>query len=148
VLGARYKQVVARLAGWVSARRRSRGALGGRLARSTDKRWKVLSPGAFKAKTVTMADTHEVDTYSQIAAEFMSRIFDLGSGDYLITDEADILGFASFDESDATEIWGRIEGAYGLTRSDVGSDLLIRIFEELAKRPISIMNARGVRSKR
>ena len=87
------------------------------MPRSTDKRWKVLSPGALKAKTVTMADTHVVDTYSQITAEFMSRIFDLGSGHYLITDEADILGFASFDESDTTESRRRIvRGSSSLSR--------------------------------
>jgi len=104
------------------------------MSRRTDKRWKVLPPDTLEGKTVTMADTDVVDTYPQIAAEFMSPIFELDPGDYLITDEADILGFTPFDEADTTELWARIESTYGITQSDVGSSLFIRIFEEIAKR--------------
>jgi hypothetical protein len=103
------------------------------MPRRPDKRWKILPPDTFEGKTVTIADTDVVDTYPQIVAAFMSQIFELDPGDYLITDEADILDFTPFDEPDTTEIWARIESAYGIAQSDVGSGLLIRIFEEIAK---------------
>src|SRR5476651_1816836 len=101
------------------------------MPRRTNKRLKVLPPDTFKGKTVTIASTDVVDTYPQVASAFMSQICDLDPGDYLITDEADVLDFTPFDESDTTEIWARIESTYGITQSDVGSGLLVRIFEAI-----------------
>jgi hypothetical protein len=98
------------------------------------KRVKILPSDTFDGKPVTLAETDVIDTYPQVAIAFMSEIFELDPGDYLITDEADLLGFTPLDESDTTEIWARIENAYGITESDVGSSLLIRIFEEIEKR--------------
>ena len=64
----------------------------------------------------------------------MSTIFELDPGDYLITDEASVLDFTPPDESDTTDIWFRIEETYGIDKADVGSDLLVRIFESISKR--------------
>jgi hypothetical protein len=98
------------------------------------KRWKILPRDTFEGKRVTFAPTDQVDTYPEIAAEFMSEIFELDPRDYLITDEADVLDFTPMDESDTTEIWRRIEVAYGITLSDVESGRLPRIFEAIANR--------------
>jgi hypothetical protein len=98
------------------------------------KRWKVLPPGTFEGKTVTLAETDWVETHRQLAAEFMSQIFELDPGDYLITDETDLVDFTPFAESATTEIWARIENEYGIGESDVGSGLLVRIFEAISKR--------------
>jgi hypothetical protein len=98
------------------------------------KRWKVLPAGTFEGKAVTLAETDGVEAYSQLAAEFMSQIFGLDAGDYLITDETELLDFTPFAESDTTEIWARIENEYGIGKSDVGSRLLLRIFEAISKR--------------
>ena len=98
------------------------------------KRLKLLPPDTFDGKTITFADTDVVDAYPQIAVDFMSRIFDFNPGDYLITDESTLLDFAPFDASDTAEIWTRIENTYGIVQSDVGSELLIRVFDAILKR--------------
>jgi hypothetical protein len=98
------------------------------------KRWKVLPPGTFEGKTVTLAETDGIEAYPQLAAEFMFQIFELDPGDYLITDESDLLDFTPFAESSTTEIWARIENDYGIGESDVKSRLLYRIFEAISKR--------------
>lgn len=76
------------------------------------KRCKILPRDIFEGKAVTLAPTDQVDAYPEIAAEFMSEIFELDSGDYLITDEADVLDFTPIDESATTETWRLIEAAY------------------------------------
>jgi hypothetical protein len=104
------------------------------MARRADKRWKSIPPGTFAGKKITFASTEEVDASYGIASEFMSTIFDLDPGDYLISDESSILDFTPFDESDTTDIWSRIESVYGINRTDVGSELLVNVFESIAKR--------------
>ena len=98
------------------------------------KRPKVLTAGAFAGKAVTFSSTEQVETYSEIADRFMSAIFDLEPGDYLITDESDLLDFTPMDGSDTSDIWRRVEAAYGVTFSDVNSGRLVRIFEAIANR--------------
>ena len=98
------------------------------------KRWKILPRDTFEGNTVTFAPTDKVDAYPEIAAEFMSDIFELDPGDYLITDEADVLDFTPMDESGTTETWRRIEAAYGISFSEVESGRLARIFEAIANR--------------
>jgi hypothetical protein len=97
-------------------------------------RWKILPRDTFEGKAVTFAPTDQVDVYAEIAAEFMSEIFELDPGEYLITDEADVLDFTPMDESDTTEIWRRIETAYGIVSTDVESERLVKIFEAIANR--------------
>ncbi len=83
---------------------------------------------------VTLAATDEVEAHQDIATQFMSAIFDLDPGDYLITDEASVLDFTSADDSDTSEIWSRIEKTYGIGKTDVGSGLLVRIFATISQR--------------
>src|SRR5258706_12464056 len=104
------------------------------MARRTDKRRKIVPPGTFAGKKITFASTEQVDASYDIASEFMSNIFDLDPGDYLISDESSILDFTPFDESDTTDIWSRIESAYGINRADVGSELLVNVFESITQR--------------
>jgi|SRR5882672_3995415 len=103
------------------------------MTRRKTNRWARVPTGTFTGKTVTLASTDGVDAHSDIAAQFMSTIFELDLGDYLITDEASVLDFTPADESDTTESWSRIEETYGITKADVGSDLLVRIFESISK---------------
>jgi hypothetical protein len=98
------------------------------------KRWTNLPRDTFEGKQVTFAPTDRVDAYPEIATEFMSEIFELEPGDYLITDEADVLDFTPMDESDTTEIWHRIEAAYGITLAEAESGRLAVIFEAIANR--------------
>ena len=98
------------------------------------KRRKVLASGAFAGKTVTLSSTDQVDAYSESADHFMSEIFDLDPGEYLITDESHVLDFTPMDESDTREIWRRVEAAYGVVQSDVSSGRLVKIFEAIKNR--------------
>jgi hypothetical protein len=98
------------------------------------KRLKFLATDSTEGKKITISSTDLVDGYSDMAAHFMSAIFDLDPGDYLITDESDVLDFAPMDESDATDIWRRVETTYGVAPSDVSSGRLVKIFEAIANR--------------
>ena len=103
------------------------------MARRSDTRWKMLPTGTFAGKKITFASTEQVDASYSIASEFMAAIFDLDPGDYLISDESSILDFTPFDESETNDIWSRIESAYGITRTDVGSEILVNVFEAIAR---------------
>ena len=95
---------------------------------------KVVASGKFAGKTVTLSSTDLVEIYPEIVDHFMSAIFDLDPGDYLITDESDILDFTPIDESDTGAIWRRVEAVYGVALSDVNSGRLVKIFEAIATR--------------
>ena len=98
------------------------------------KRLKFLPNDSTEGKKITLASTDLVDAYSEIAAHFMSAIFSLDPGDYLITDESDVLDFTPMDESDTTDIWRRVKTTYGIAHSDVDSGRLVKIFEAIASR--------------
>ena len=95
---------------------------------------KVPASGTSAGKTVTLSSTDRVEAYSAIADHFMSAIFDLNPGDYLITDESDLLDFTPMYESDTSEIWRQIEIAYGVAPCDVNSGRLVKIFEAIENR--------------
>lgn len=98
------------------------------------KRRTSSASGAFAGKVITPAPTDQVDAYADIAGHFMSVVFDLEPGDYLITDESDILDFLSIDESDTSATWRKVEASYGVTLSDVKSGRLVKIFAAIENR--------------
>jgi hypothetical protein len=98
------------------------------------KRLKFQATDRFEGKKISLSSTDRVDAYAQIAAHFMSTIFDLYPGDYLITDDSDVLDFVPLDESDTGDIWRRVEDAYGVALSDVNSGRLVNIFEAISNR--------------
>ena len=54
---------------------------------------RILRRGPFKGKRIEMASTAGIEMFDDIAEDFMSNIFDLKAGQYLITDESSILDF-------------------------------------------------------
>jgi len=64
----------------------------------------------------------------------MEQVFDLEPGEYLISDESDLLDFTDFGSSDTTETWKRITAAYGVSLADVGSERLVNIFAVITQR--------------
>jgi len=96
------------------------------------KRLKFLPTDGTEGRKITISSTDLVDINSAIAAHFVASIFDLDRGDYLITDESDVLDFPRMDESDTTEIWRRVETTYRVVSSDVNSGRLVKIFEAIA----------------
>lgn len=89
--------------------------------------WKRVPAGIFSRKNVTSSLTEEVDAHVEIASEFIRTIFGFEPGDYANSDESDILDFLSFDDRDTSDVWRRIERAYGLTQVDVGFGRFVRI---------------------
>jgi hypothetical protein len=95
---------------------------------------KVLESGTSAGKTVTLSSTDRVEAYSAIAEHFMRAIFDLDPGEYLITDESDLLDFTPIFESDTSDIWRQIAVTYGVAPRDVNSGRLVKIFEAIQNR--------------
>jgi hypothetical protein len=90
--------------------------------------------GRFKGKRVTFASTSRVEDFTEIANDFMEKIFEFLPGDFLITDESDLLDFTDMASSDTSEMWKRIKEVYGVESADVGSGRLIDIFVAIFQR--------------
>ena len=95
---------------------------------------RVFRRGQFSGKKITFAATDQIESFTQLASEFMEIIFDLEPGDYLITDESTLLDFTDFDSSDTSEFWTQITEHYGIGLQDVGSEYLVRIFGAIVRR--------------
>ena len=114
-----------------SAEFRSNGTVD---ATKMSKDGKVITRGRFKGKKITFASTERIEDFTRLADDFMEQVFEIESGEYLITDESDVLDFTEMGSSDTSEIWKRIEGIYGVALADVGSGRLVDIFTEIARR--------------
>ena len=95
---------------------------------------RVISKGRFKGKKVTFASTERMEEFAQIASEFMEELFELLPGDYVISDESDLLDFMEMGSSDTSETWKRIKEVYGVEQIDVGCDRFVNIFTEISRR--------------
>jgi hypothetical protein len=96
---------------------------------------KIGSTGSSTAeKKFVLSPTDLVEAFQEIADRFMLEIFELEPGEYIITDESDIRDFTSFGTSDTGPIWRQVGDAYGLSRADVGSERLVKIFQAVAER--------------
>lgn len=88
----------------------------------------------FKGRTITYASTERIEEFAQLSNEFMKQIFDLEPGEYLISDESDLLDFTDFGSSDTSETWKRITEVYGVSLADVGSERFVNIFAVITQR--------------
>jgi hypothetical protein len=61
---------------------------------------KMITRGRFKGKKITSASTERIDEFTQLSSEFMKQVFNLEPGEYLITDESDLLDFTDMASSD------------------------------------------------
>ena len=95
---------------------------------------KVITRGRFKGRKITYASTERVQEFAQLADDFMEQIFELESGEYVISDESDVLDFTEMGSSDTSEIWKRIDEIYGVTSADVRSGRLVDILTEITRR--------------
>ena len=87
-----------------------------------------------KDKQVTYASTDRVEEFRKLAGDFMMDLFDLPSGDYLITDESSLRDFTEFGTSDTSPLWRRITEIYGIRKADIPSERLVDIFTEIQAR--------------
>ena len=95
---------------------------------------KLMARGRFRGKKITFASTERIEEFSQLASDFMGQVFDFLPGEYLISDESDVLDFTEMGSSDTSEIWKRITEIYGVSVADVGSGRLVNIFAEITRR--------------
>ena len=90
--------------------------------------------GRFAGKKITFASMERIEAFGQLAGDFMGQVFDFLPGEYLISDESDLLDFTQMGSSDTSEIWTRITEVYGVSLPDVESERLVNIFTEIARR--------------
>ena len=93
-----------------------------------------VARGGFVDKKITFASTERIEEFRQLASDFMGQIFDFLPGEYLISDESDLLDFTEMGSSGTSEIWKRITEVYGVWLADVESERLVNIFTEIARR--------------
>ena len=98
------------------------------------KHFKVIPPGTFKGKRITIAETGRVDEHQGIAGEFILDIFGLQPGDYAISDESELRDFVAFGNRDTSHEWERIEELYGIGKLEAGTERLVDIFTVIARR--------------
>lgn len=95
---------------------------------------KRIARGRFAGRKITFASTERIEEFRQLASDFMGQVFDFLPGEYLISDESDLLDFTEMGSSDTSEIWIRITEVYGVLLADVESERLVNIFTEITRR--------------
>lgn len=97
-----------------------------------DKR--IIQSGPFKGKKIEFASTAGIDMFLDISEEFMKKIFDFDSGEYLITDESSLYDFMGLDEMKLTDIQKKIQDVFDIDVSDIESGNLLEIFKRIHHR--------------
>ena len=95
---------------------------------------KRITRGRFAGKKIAFASTERIEEFTQLATDFMGQVFDFLPGEYLISDESDLLDFTEMGSSDTSEIWKQITEIYGISPPDVESERLVNIFIEITRR--------------
>ena len=90
--------------------------------------WRIISSGPLKGKKIEFAPTAGIDRLFEISEEFRKKIFDLGPGGYLISDESSLRDFTGLDEMELSDIQKRIKKVYDIDVSDIKSGNLLEIF--------------------
>ena len=91
----------------------------------------VLRKGPFKGKRVEFASTAGVETFADIAEDFMLDVFGFELGHYLITDLSSLHDFVGVDDMELVDILARIRDVYELDVADLRSGNLLEIFRRL-----------------
>lgn len=97
------------------------------------KKRRSLRRGLFKGKTIEWASTAGIETYDDIAEDFMSNIFGFEPGTYLITDESSLHDFVGIDDAQLAAIHRKIREVYAVDVSDLESGNLVKIFKRLCE---------------
>lgn len=94
-----------------------------------------VTSGPYKGKEIEFAPVSRVEAVGQVADEFMFEIFEFEADDYFITDESSLADFTEFGSSDTAPLWKLVDENFGICPADVGSEMLVDIFETIiAKR--------------
>jgi hypothetical protein len=91
----------------------------------------VLRKGPFKGKRIEFAPTAGIETFQEIAEDFMLNVFGFESGDYLITDLSSLDDFVGVDDMELGDMLTTIRDVYGLDVADLPNGNLLEIFRRL-----------------
>ena len=91
----------------------------------------VVRKGPFKGKRVELGSTMGIQTFDQIAEDFMLTLFGFNPGQYLITDLSSLHDFVGVDDMEIGDMLTRIREVYGLDVADLPSGNLLEIFRRL-----------------
>ena len=91
----------------------------------------VLRKGPFKGKRVELASTTGIQTFDEIAEDFMLTLFGFDPGQYLITDLSSLQDFVGVDDMEIGDMLTRIREVYGLDVADLPNGNLLEIFRRL-----------------
>jgi hypothetical protein len=91
----------------------------------------VLRKGPFKGKRVELASTAGIQTFDEIAEDFMLTLFGFDPGHYLITDLSSLHDFVGVDDMEIRDMLMRIREVYGLDVADLPNGNLLEIFRRL-----------------
>lgn len=92
---------------------------------------RIIPSGPFKGKKIGFAPTSGVDKFCAISEDFMNKIFGLGPGEYLISDESSLYDFTGLDEMQLPDIHKKIQEIYNIDISDIKSRNLLEIFKRI-----------------
>src|SRR6202011_4686478 len=91
----------------------------------------VLRKGPFKGKRVELASTAGIQTFDEIAEDFMLKLFGFDPGQFLIPDLSSLRDFVGVDDMEIRDMLTRIREVYGLDVADLPNGNLLEIFRRL-----------------
>jgi hypothetical protein len=94
----------------------------------------VARQGPFKGKRVELASTTGIQTFDEIAEDFMVTLFGFDPGQYLITDLSSLHDFVGVDDMEIGDMLTRIREVYGPDVADLPDGNLLEIFRRLHER--------------
>ena len=92
---------------------------------------RIIPSGPFKGKKIEFAPTTGIDKFRAISEDFMNKIFGLGLGEYLISDESSLYDFTGLDEMQLPDIHKKIQEIYNIDVSDIKSRNLLELFKRI-----------------
>jgi hypothetical protein len=95
---------------------------------------RIIRSGPFKGKKIVLAPTHGIGAFASIAEEFMSAVFNMEPGAYLITDESSLHDFEDAEDMSLEDIQARIMSVFDVDMRDVRSGNLVEIFARIHRR--------------
>lgn len=91
----------------------------------------VIRKDRFKGKRVEFASTAGIETFEEIAEDFMLEIFGFQPRRYLITDLSSLHDFVGVDDMEVVDMLARIRDVCQLDVADISSGHLLEIVRRL-----------------
>lgn len=96
-------------------------------------KWHRVQRDRFKGRRFERAGSTGVEMFSRISADFMQRIFELHTEEYLITDESSLADFTELDAS-LEEVQKRVAEVYEIDLAGIPAGNLLEIFKRIDRK--------------